>query len=293
MAFDVKTFRVRTASAILFMIIMFAGLLLNRWGFFLLFSIIHFGCWMEYQKLIGLIDKEYQKITPFHKYGVMIAGWCIMLYFTNDSYQIFGMPLHELGWWTGLLFVFILPIMELLFTMNIRPKNIGYSAFGLVYISLSLGLMMDLYNPVVIHFHDTMFVSKTEWIIPAVIIISIWMNDTMAYLVGSLIGRTPMTKISPKKTWEGTIGGVILSIGIVFTISYFWANQMTTVGIFFAIVAAVASITGTFGDLLESKLKRMSNVKDSGTLMPGHGGFLDRFDSMLVAIPFVWLLLIR
>ncbi len=74
MAFNVQTFRTRTLSAIVFIVIMLAGLFINKWTFFFLFSIIHFGCWIEYQKLVGLIDKEYQHITPFHKYGAMIAG---------------------------------------------------------------------------------------------------------------------------------------------------------------------------------------------------------------------------
>jgi phosphatidate cytidylyltransferase len=125
------------------------------------------------------------------------------------------------------------------------------------------------------------------------IVASIWINDTMAYIVGSFIGKTPLTKISPKKTWEGTIGGIILSIIVVGIFGYFinankdWESVLELMG-----VAAIASITGTFGDLLESKLKRMADVKDSGHIMPGHGGFLDRFDSLLLATPFVWLYII-
>ena len=129
------------------------------------------------------------------------------------------------------------------------------------------------------------------WIIPAIIIGSIWINDTMAYIVGSFIGKTPLSKVSPKKTWEGTIGGILLCVGvfILFTLSqyeyahgFIFRNQII-------IISAVSSIIGTFGDLFESKLKRMAGVKDSGSFMPGHGGFLDRFDSLLFAIPAVWL----
>jgi phosphatidate cytidylyltransferase len=127
-------------------------------------------------------------------------------------------------------------------------------------------------------------------------ILSLWINDTMAYIVGSLIGRTPLTKISPRKTWEGTIGGMILAIIVV---GLLFSNIPTAIvlpgsRLHFAdkiwfIIAAIASIFGTLGDMLESKLKRMANIKDSGTLMPGHGGFLDRFDSLLLATPFVWI----
>src|SRR4051812_37914967 len=115
MAFNVQTFKTRTLTAIVFVVIMLAGLLLNHWSFFLLFSVIHFGCWVEYQRLVGRIDYDYSQITPFHKYGVMLAGWCIMLYFTNDAFAIGPLSLHAIGWWLGLILIFLLPVIELLF----------------------------------------------------------------------------------------------------------------------------------------------------------------------------------
>ncbi len=121
-------------------------------------------------------------------------------------------------------------------------------------------------------------------IIPCGIIFSIWINDTMAYIVGSFIGKTPLTKISPKKTWEGTIGGALLciiTISLIGKAMGFYTPQN------WIIIASCCAIFGTIGDLLESKLKRMAKVKDSGSIMPGHGGFLDRFDSLLVTTPFV------
>jgi len=282
MAFNWQTFRTRTITSIIFAGVMIFGLLWNPWSYFILFSIIHFGCWREYQKIIARIDPGYEKITPFHKYGVMFAGWCIMLYFTNDAFQLFGFPLHEMGWWLGLIFLFVLPILELLMADHIILKNIGHSAFGLMYISMSLGLMMDLTSFINNHPFDYLNV-----VLPALLIASLWINDTMAYLVGSVIGKTPLTKISPKKTWEGTLGGIVLgtaAAGFLFSLTpvsipdYHWY-----------VMAGIISVTGTIGDILESKLKRMAGVKDSGALLPGHGGFLDRFDSMLLAIPFLWL----
>lgn len=286
MAFNLATFKTRTGTAIIFVAVMLAGLLWNQWSFFILFSVIHFGCWTEYQKLIALIDSGYKEITPFHKYGVMLAGWSLMLWFTGNQYRLFGMYLHEMGWWIGLTVVFILPITELLFTKTIRLKNIGHSILGLVYISLSLGLLMNLYGGLDIHVHDTVYVMDFNFF-PIAIIVAIWINDTMAYIVGSFIGKTPLSKISPKKTWEGTIGGIILSVAATGLSSYF-ILKLGWLSIHIAIIAAIAAIAGTFGDLLESKLKRMAGVKDSGSIMPGHGGFLDRFDSLLVAVPFVW-----
>jgi phosphatidate cytidylyltransferase len=290
MAFNLQTFRTRTLTAIIFAAVMLTGLLWNQWSFFILFSVIHFGCWIEYLKLAGLIDPGYKEITPFHKYGVMLAGWCIMLYFTSDAYNIFGVRLSELGWWMGLICIFLLPITEILFTKTIRLKNIGHSFFGLIYISLSWGLMMDLYRPGDIVFDSPQY-NLSRPFLPLIIILSLWINDTMAYIAGSLIGKTPLSKISPKKTWEGTIVGIILSIGIVGTLARlaFDSYAHGEFVYYWYIISAIASITGTLGDLLESKLKRMAGVKDSGSLMPGHGGFLDRFDSLLLATPFVWL----
>lgn len=126
---------------------------------------------------------------------------------------------------------------------------------------------------------------QAGWIIPLVVIFSIWINDTMAYITGSLIGKTPFSKVSPKKTIEGTVGGAILCVAVMGGIAYVMQLHVVQV----CIIAGISAVMGTVGDLLESKLKRMADVKDSGQIMPGHGGFLDRFDSMLLAIPFVWL----
>jgi phosphatidate cytidylyltransferase len=302
MAFNLATFKTRALSAVMFVIVMVAGILLNQWSFFILFSIIHLGCWLEYQKLVGLIDKEYV-ISPFHKYGVIIAGWCMMMAFTDDSYTLFGIRLHELGWWLGLIFVFVLPLIELLFAKNIRAKNIAHSAFGLIYISFSLATLLDLYGESFLVSNEGRPFAKEpfahidavyKWFLPAFIIACMWINDTMAYIVGSFIGKTPFSKISPKKTWEGTIGGIMLCIAVAGYIGYI-VNAPADDAIIhiphyhWFVIAGIAAIAGTAGDLMESKLKRLAGVKDSGNLMPGHGGFLDRFDSLLVATPFVWL----
>ncbi len=288
MALNLATLKTRTLTAAVFVVVMAAGLLWNHWSFFVLFSVIHFGCWTEYQKLVGMIDKDYTTVSPFHRYGVMLAGWCIMLNFTSNAFSILGLHLHEVGWFLGLLFVFILPIIELLFAKDIRLKNIGYSVAGLLYISLSWGLMMDL-RCRFMNVESRFFSVDPGFVLPLLVIGSIWINDTMAYIVGSLIGKTPLSAISPKKTWEGTIGGIILSIAVMGLINGI-TNNFSFAGVeVWMIIAAIASITGTAGDLLESKLKRAAQVKDSGQIMPGHGGFLDRFDSLLVATPFTWM----
>lgn len=216
MALDPKAFRTRTLTAIVFVIVMLAGLLWNQWSFIILFTIIHFGCWYEFIKLI-------KKIKP-------------------SSYKLI-------------------------------------SIFGLIYITLPVLLLIYMRTG-----NDVTINNRLLEIIPCGIIFSIWINDTMAYIVGSFIGKTPFSKISPKKTWEGTIGGAILCI---VTIALIGKATGFYNYIDWIIIAACCAVFGTIGDLLESKLKRMAQVKDSGSIMPGHGGFMDRFDSLLVATPFV------
>jgi len=297
MAFNWQTFRTRALTAILFVVVMLVGLLWNKWSFLLLFSIIHFGCWLEYQKLVGLIDKGYQTINPFHKYGVMIGGYGLMLFFTTDWYISGNVSLHSIGWILMLAGFLLVPVSELLFSKHFNFKYIAHSVFGLVYISLSWALLLYLRSGAMWMPHNeedtftnisTLLARISGYAVPLIIIGSIWINDTMAYIVGSLIGKTPLSSISPKKTWEGTIGGIILAVGVMWALGYLSQSSSPWV---WGVIAAVAAVAGTFGDLLESKLKRLANVKDSGSFMPGHGGFLDRFDSLLLATPFVWLLL--
>ncbi len=287
MALNLSTFRTRTLTAAVFAAVMLTGLFWNQWSFFILFSIVHFGCWVEYQRLIEKIDPDYATISPFHRYGVMIAGWSLLLFFSGEAFSLGGFRLHEAGIWLGLIGLFILPVTELLFARQIKPKLIAHSAFGLVYISLSWGLLISLYRPLDIHLHDTYYVIQSNGII-LLMIAAIWINDTMAYIVGSLIGKTPLSPISPKKTWEGTIGGAILSVLVLVLAGYFMGYAAAALWVI-GLAAAISASMGTIGDLFESRLKRMAGVKDSGSFMPGHGGFLDRFDSIIFATPFIWL----
>jgi phosphatidate cytidylyltransferase len=125
---------------------------------------------------------------------------------------------------------------------------------------------------------------------PGIIIgffILIWANDTGAYLTGMSFGwHKLMERISPKKTWEGFFGGVIIASLIAWLLSG-WLGVVDK--IHWVIISVIVSIAGTYGDLVESMLKRSTGVKDSGTIMPGHGGFLDRFDSAIISFPLVYL----
>jgi phosphatidate cytidylyltransferase len=125
---------------------------------------------------------------------------------------------------------------------------------------------------------------------PGIIIgffILIWANDTGAYLTGMTFGRHKlMERISPKKTWEGFFGGLVSAA----LVAWFLSDWLGVVDNFhWIVIAVIISVTGTYGDLVESMLKRSTGVKDSGTILPGHGGFLDRFDSAILSFPVVYL----
>ena len=289
MALNIETLKTRALTAVIFVVVMLFGLLYNYWSFFILFSIIHFGCWIEFQKLIGLIDKEYSNISIFHKYAVMLGGFGFMMCNVHPNMQPLNLPISEIGKWIVVLVAVVFPLKEIVFSKKNNVRVVAISFLGLAYISLSWGLMIELNNlcPLLKTSENPM--AQNPFSVPIILITSIWINDTMAYIVGSLIGKTPLTKISPKKTWEGTIGGAILAIIVVSSVYHFLIDKNN---LFIVIsITTIAAIIGTFGDLLESKLKRFANVKDSGSFMPGHGGFLDRFDSLILATPFVWLFL--
>lgn len=279
MPFDFQTFRTRAVTAIVFVLVMLGGILIDQWTFLLLFTIIHFGCWYEYQKLVGLIDSDYRNISWPHKYGIMVVGWGFMLYMAPDPANP-SLSLHSIGWWIFSYGMILFGLTVIFFMFRGKARILAHSLMGLVYISLSWGLMMQLWG----NMNQTVF-QGPNWIMPLLLIASIWINDTMAYLVGSFIGKTPFSAISPKKTWEGTGGGAILTVVAVVLAGHYIFHLPIKPLLLISITAAVA---GTAGDLLESKLKRLAGVKDSGRMMPGHGGFLDRFDSLLLATTCVW-----
>ena len=278
MSMNWTTFRTRTMTAVVFVIIMLLGMLWNEWSFFVLFSIIHAGCWIEYHRLNQKILPSYINLHALYRAGLLFIGWgfCFWMYRSAITHELFAK--------TGILLLaagsFAL-ITGTLLSLKAGIKSLAAGFIGLLYLSISFALLMHLRSGVI----SSDVLPAVKWL-PLLLIGAIWINDTMAYIVGSFIGKTPLSPISPKKTWEGTIGGIILSVAIGAISGFCFFSPEA--GKHFAFIAFIASVTGTLGDLLESKLKRMAGVKDSGHFMPGHGGFLDRFDSLLLAAPFVW-----
>jgi phosphatidate cytidylyltransferase len=282
MALNLSVFKTRTISAIVFVVIMMAGLVINQWSFFILFTIIQLGCLNEYIKLMGLIYPEYHSLAPTHRWGLLLVGIVMMMVLAPNSLGINGLSIKYIGSKILPVILIIMVAGELYFRKS-NLQNVAISFFGLIYIPMCLSLMFQLRNFMV----NTFFINWA-FSIPLLLIATIWINDTMAYIVGSFIGKRPLSSVSPNKTWEGTIAGIVISVLFVSKVLGIWIPIQEK---YIFLISTVAAIAGTFGDLFESKIKRLAGVKDSGSMMPGHGGFLDRFDSILFAVPFVWLVL--
>jgi phosphatidate cytidylyltransferase len=258
-----KTFFTRTGTAIVFAIIMLAGLLGQPILFLALFLLVQFLAIKEYFILMAKIHPEYE--YSFVLQGVIQLFGMLLL--------VFNSPLLDESKNLAPTLLFIPALILLIQSLNAKGSiNVAFHALGaMLYICLPIALLMYMRN--------------VSLILPLGLISCIWINDTMAYIVGSFIGKTPFSQISPKKTWEGTIGGALLTVlaaGIWGYFSPYYHIQD------WLLLSLCASVAGTLGDLFESKLKRLANVKDSGTFMPGHGGALDRFDSLLIATPFAF-----
>lgn len=188
---------------------------------------------------------------------------------------------------TDAKFFLLLPLSFLILRLVIqlyRPAENAISAylrsfFALIYVSLPLSLLW--------------FVLTNSNILLLSVFVFIWVNDTGAFIVGSLLGKHKMfPRVSPKKSWEGLIGGFLFTIGCAFIICYISAQEPILSLADWITLAVLVSTAATLGDLIESLLKRTAGVKDSGNIIPGHGGILDRIDSLLLVVPCVVLFML-
>ncbi len=231
--------------------------------------------------IIGL--NEYTKFKPelfgqrFSTILFIVSG--IFIFFTTTLPTLGILPFTISIWGYAII------IVCLIYSVLIQKKSpfAYFSEFllGIVYVAIPFKILASF------HFLNELQIEDNELLIGFFIIL--WCNDVFAYLVGSAIGKTKLAvKISPKKTWEGTIGGIILSILSAFLISkYFFSLDVVN----WLVLGLLISIFATLGDLLESKFKRQAGIKDSGNILPGHGGVLDRFDGMILAAPVVYIYL--
>ncbi len=194
-----------------------------------------------------------------------------------------------------LLLLIYLMVSELYKAHQLDIQNVAFTMMAQLYVALPFALL-NVLSFVFAHANDQGIYPSTPvayiWIYVLSIFIFLWSSDTGAYCVGSMFGRHRLfPRLSPKKSWEGSIGGAVLALiasqviasfefGEVFVIVNPWLNRLAWAGL-----ALVVVVFGTWGDLFESMLKRRLGIKDSGNILPGHGGMLDRFDSALMAIP--------
>ncbi len=264
----------RTLWGAAYVVIMLGGTIIHPYSFALIFAVLLFFSQYEFYALVEKAGHKPSRIIGTI-FGVLFFLVC------------FGMAINLLP--ASFVFTFI-PIIVLLFIIEIfrsnqnTLENAGFSALGFVYIAVPFSLLNFIINTSFDGSNNTFY----PWILVGLFLI-IWANDSFAYLLGTAFGKHKMCpNISPKKSWEGFIGGAIFAVimGILNAV-LFQALSMTS----WIAIALTAVIFGTFGDLFQSKIKREIGVKDSGKILPGHGGFLDRLDSLLFAIPaiFVWL----
>lgn len=293
------TFQQRALTATVFTAIMLLGMFLHEGTFILLFFIISMGCLWEYMKLTT-DDNRLREIG-----ALIIANslWFVFIFKDNTSDRSIGSgdlnsaigwgqnvsfySILIFGFYSFILIPFLLLIIEL-FQKTDKPfQNVAGTLLGIFYAIVPIFLLISISKENV--YIEGTLIQKFTPNIAAGILFLTWINDTGAYLVGSKMGKTPLfPRISPKKTWEGTVGGIIFCILSAFLIHRLLGVLSLTD---WMIIGGLVSVFGTLGDLIESMLKRSVGVKDSGTFMPGHGGFLDRFDAFIFEIPFIFLYL--
>lgn len=260
------TFFKRLVSALFFTIIMLFGLLYpHPYALISLSILIHFLCMKEWLNIGKKVHEDHQLIFSFRAPSMLsqVLGLILMILVWTEEYFLF-------------LIMMVIVLMLVVYNFFYYQKQGWWTlvmSSGLIYISFPISLLLLL--------------STQGTYFPLAVILLIWMNDTMAYIVGSFIGKTPFSKISPNKTWEGILGGVFFTIIIGGLVGYFnWLGNGSF--LFWSILSLLVSVGSIVGDLLESKIKRTVAIKDSGNIMPGHGGALDRFDSMLFVLPLVF-----
>jgi phosphatidate cytidylyltransferase len=285
MALNTAVFKTRALTAFIFVLVMVGGLFIHAYTFFALILLIHCGAWWEYFNLCDKINNTH--LSPLVRVGFICLGITFLLWATQDVFALDELYLFENF---GILFSiagFALSSIGIFKSTIAKWNDIVLPLIGFAYIGVSCAVLVYLAS--------TRFYSGSinTWLpygilLPCFVIACMWINDTMAYLVGSFIGKTPLSKISPKKTWEGIFLGAVLVGFAMYKIDNAFYFNLTLMS--WILLAFIAAILGTIGDLVESKLKRVANVKDSGSFMPGHGGFLDRFDSLLFATPIMGVL---
>lgn len=259
----------RTLSGFFFVLIVVGSILLSPYSFAAVFSIIAGWTVFEFHKLTN----QQQGVQVVPVYGVIGA---VILFLTSYFYasEAIMYPVYSVYG----IFVVLVLIAELFRKKENPIHNWSYFIMGQIMIALPFSLLnyilyIDAYNPLIL----------------IAVFATVWVNDTGAYIFGITLGKHRMfERISPKKSWEGFVGGALTALvsGYVFSLLI---PEISLIQ--WLIFSEIVVVFGTLGDLLESLMKRTVHVKDSGDVIPGHGGLLDRFDSLLLVSPAIFIFL--
>lgn len=245
-----------------------AGVCVSEWTYFAVFFIICLFSLLEFYKLAG-----FDGLTPQRTFGTLIGVLIFVLTFLIGK-----------GLMHPKFYFLVFPMMSCVYMIKLYKKaerkpfvNIAFTFLGIFYTAVPFALL----NLVV--FEEGTYNYNFEIIFGCLFIL--WASDTGAYFAGTYLGRRKLfERISPKKTWEGFFGGALLALIFAAGLSHYLHSLSVMQWI---VIGIIIIIGGTFGDLVESLLKRSIEIKDSGSSLPGHGGFLDRFDGLLISAPFI------
>jgi phosphatidate cytidylyltransferase len=271
-----SNFWARTITGLSMVFLILAALFFNRFVFATIFLAVVILGLLEFYTITVTEECHPQKITGTIL-GTFIYVIITGLFLLLDQHMLF----------LAISVVIILPILFIPIIIELYRKqekaliNSAVTIFGFIYIAIPLSLLNVMNDPV----GGTIFHSFPAFLTSYFLIT--WIYDTGAYLVGKNFGKHKFfERISPKKTWEGTIGGTLIALaaatGLYFISEGIYLENLLNLALF-------VIFFGTFGDLAESLFKRSLNLKDSGHILPGHGGILDRFDTLFVSAPFVFL----
>ncbi|GLU42434.1 phosphatidate cytidylyltransferase [Allomuricauda sp. NBRC 101325] len=254
----------RSITGVIYVVLLLGTVFLSSDAFDFLFMAFGLACLYEYKRIV--------RLKGYYLFAAYLALWWIFIYLTNDSTAITLL----------MLLTITVDVALLMFLFSKKPRtftDVQKFVIGLFYVGGGCIFLT------MIPYKQDQF---AQFLIMGIFIL-IWVNDTFAYLVGRLFGRTKLfPSVSPKKTIEGSVGGLIFALVAAYFLS--WYETRLSIMEWMA-MAGVIVVAGSLGDLLESKFKRLAGVKDSGAILPGHGGIWDRLDSLVFAAPFAYLIL--
>lgn len=257
----------RVITALIGAFVIIAGAVYSPWIYFITFGLILAFSQMEFYKLSGL-----DGMLPLKSFGTFLGTLIFALTF-----------FIEIGHLDDKYYFLIFPLVSLVFFIKLYRKSdkkpftgVAFTFLGIFYVAVPFALLNVAAFAVDGTFHYEIIIGS---------LLILWASDSGAYFAGTKFGKTKLfERVSPKKSWEGFLGGA----GTAYVISYILGKHFNTLPSWqWLSIATIIIIAGTYGDLIESLFKRSIEIKDSGKALPGHGGFMDRFDGLLLSAPFI------